>query len=109
MKKAQVKDIVSKKLIRLMGDWFGDRPLFQALGITIIQTNVNKFDGLLDMLTDENGDVNVKDLVNNLGTSLEQDMTIDLTTLSPYLPNRIIIITKNDIKEIIDELLKDDQ
>lgn len=107
MKKTQVKTIISNKLIRLMGDWFGDRPLIQALGITIVQTNVNKFDGLLDMLTDEQGEVNVKDLIDNLGTILEQDMTIDLSTISPYLPKRVIIITKSDIKEITDELLKD--
>jgi hypothetical protein len=46
--------------------------------------------------------------VNNLGTAIEQDMTIDLKAISPYLPNRVIIISKADIKEIIDELLKDD-
>lgn len=92
-----------------MGEWFGDRPLFQALGITIIQTNLNKFDGLIDMLTDENGEVNIKQLVENLGDTIEQDMSIDLTSISPYLPNRIIIITKGDIKEIVDELLEDDK
>lgn len=108
MTKAQVKDIVSKKLIRLMGEWFDNLPIFQAIGITVVQTNLNKFDGLIDMLTDENGNVNIKDLVNNLGTAIEQDMTIDLKAISPYLPNRVIIISKADIKEIIDELLKDD-
>lgn len=104
MTRTQLKDIVSKKVITLMRDWFCDKPLIQALGITIIQTNINKFDSLLDMLTDENGNVNVDGLVENLGILIEQDYTIDLTTISPYLPSRILIISKEDIKGLINEI-----
>lgn len=104
MTRTQLKDIVSKKVITLMRDWFSDKPLIQALGITIIQTNINKFDSLLDMLTDENGNVNVDGLVENLGILIEQDYTIDLTTISPYLPSRILIISKEDIKGLINEI-----
>lgn len=104
MNKTQIKDIISKKIITLMRDWFGDKPLIQAIGITIVQTNVNKFDGVIDMLTDETGEVNVDGLIENLGSILEQDYTIDLTTISPYLPSRILIISKEDIKSLIDEI-----
>ena len=104
MTRTQLKDIISKKVITLMRDWFSDKPLIQALGITIIQTNINKFDSLLDMLTDENGNVNVDGLVENLGILIEQDYTIDLTTISPYLPSRILIISKEDIKGLINEI-----
>lgn len=104
MNKTQIKDIISKKIITLMRDWFSDKPLVQAIGITIVQTNVNKFDGLLDMLTMEDGNINVDALVENLGVIVEQDYTIDLTTISPYLPSRILIISKEDIKGIINEI-----
>ena len=104
MTRTQLKDIISKKVITLMRDWFNDKPLIQALGITIIQTNITKFDSLLDMLTDENGNVNVDGLVENLGILIEQDYTIDLTTISPYLPSRILIISKEDIKGLINEI-----
>ena len=104
MTKKLLKDIVSKKIIQLMTEWFSDKPLIQAIGITIIQTNVNKFDGLIDMLTDNEGNVNIDGLVENLGNTLEQDYTIDLTTISPYLPNRILIISKSDIQNLIEEL-----
>ena len=87
-----------------MRDWFSDKPLIQAIGITIVQTNVNKFDGLLDMLTDESGQINTDALIENLGSILEQDYTIDLTTISPYLPNRILIISKEDINGLINEI-----
>lgn len=104
MNKTQIKDIISKKIITLMRDWFNDKPLIQALGITVVQTNVNKFDGLLDMLTDSEGNVNVDGLIDNLGGILDNDYTIDLTTISPFLPSRILIISKDDIKGLIDEI-----
>lgn len=104
MTKKNIKDIVSKKAITLMGEWFADKPLIQALGITIVQTNVNKFDGLLDMLTMQDGNINIDGLIENLGSIVEQDYTIDLTTISPYLPSRVLIISKEDINELIGEL-----
>lgn len=104
MTKKLLKDIVSKKIIQLMTEWFSDKPLIQAIGITVIQTNVNKFDSVIDMLTDDEGNVNIDGLVENLGNTLEQDYTIDLTTISPYLPNRILIISKSDIRNLIEEL-----
>ena len=104
MNKTQIKDIISKKIITMMRDWFSDKPLIQAIGITVVQTNLNKFDGLLDMLTDENGNVNIDGLIENLGGILENDYTIDLTTISPYLPNRILIISRDDIKGLINEI-----
>ena len=104
MTKTELKDIISKKIITMMRDWFGDKPLIQALGITIVQTNVNKFDGLLDMLTMEDGNINIDALIENLGVVLENDYTIDLTTISPYLPSRILIISKEDIKGLINEI-----
>ena len=87
-----------------MRDWFSDKPLIQALGITVVQTNVNKFDGLLDMLTMEDGNINIDALIENLGAILEQDYTIDLTTISPYLPSRILIVSKEDIKDLVEEI-----
>lgn len=104
MNKIEIKDIISNKIIRMMREWFYDKPLIQALGITIVQTNVNKFDGLLDMLTMEDGNINVDALIENLGDILEQDYTIDLTTISPYLPKRVLIISKQDMNDLINEI-----
>ena len=104
MNKIQLKDIISKKIITLMRDWFEDKPLIQAIGITIVQTNLNKFDGVIDMLTNETGQVNIDGLIENLGSIIEQDYTIDLTTISPYLPSRVLIISKQDIHSLINEI-----
>lgn len=104
MTKTQLKDIISNKIITLMREWFNDKPIIQALGITIIQTNINKFDGLLDMLTDESGQVNTEALIENLGESVIKDYSIDLTEISPLLPKRILLISKQDIMDILNQL-----
>lgn len=104
MKKNEVKKIVSDYLIKMMGDWFPDKPLVKALGITAIQANTNKFDGVIDMITDDNGDVNINGLVENLGDFLDKDLQIDLTTISPFLPQRVLIVTKTDMNELINKL-----
>ena len=104
MTKVELKDILSRKIITLMRDWFSDKPLIQALGITMVQTNINKFDKLFDALTDESGQINTDALIENLGSILEQDYTIDLTTISPYLPPRVLIISKEDINDVINQI-----
>lgn len=104
MKKTEVKKVVSDYLIKMMGDWFPDKPLVKALGITAIQANTNKFDGVIDMITDDNGDVNINGLVENLGDFLDKDLQIDLTTISPFLPQRVLIVTKSDMNELINKL-----
>ena len=104
MKKNEVKKIVSDYLIKMMNEWFPDKVLVRAFGITAIQANVNKFDGIIDMITDDNGDVNIDGLVDNLGEYLDKDLTIDLTTISPFLPQRILIITKSDMQTLIQKL-----
>lgn len=103
---ADVKKVITKHLNRLMGEWFSDKPLYQGLGITIIKANINKFDGLLTMLTDENGNLMIDELVENLGEYLNKGYQIDLTTISSLLPSRVLIITKEDIKAIIDDIKK---
>lgn len=104
MKKSEVKKIVSDYLIKMMGDWFPDKPLVKALGITAIQANTNKFDGVIDMISNENGDVNIDGLVENLGEYLNKDLQIDLTTISPFLPQRVLIVTKTDMNELVNKL-----
>lgn len=104
MKKDEVKKVVSDYLIKLMREWFPDKALVRAFGITAIQANVNKFDGIIDMISNENGDVNIDGLVDNLGEFLDKDLQIDLTTISPFLPQRVLLITKNDMQTLVEKL-----
>lgn len=96
------KQVITKHLNRLINEWFSDVPLIQAIGKTIVKANINKYDNLLELLTDENGDIMVEELINNL--SIRNGYEIDLTTISPLLPNRVIIISRSDIDAIIEDL-----
>ena len=104
MKTNEVKQIVVKHLNRLIGEWFGDKPIIQAIAKTALQANINKYDNLLVMLTDENGNLLVDELITNLG--INNGVEVDLSTISPLLPNRVVIISKSDIDNLLADLNK---
>ena len=100
----EVKTVIYNHLNKLINDWFSDKPLVKALAKTILQANLNKYDNVLEMITNEKGDVMVDELIENMG--LLDGYQIDLSTISPYLPNRILIISKEDIQNILTDLNK---
>ena len=104
MKTNEVKMVIYNHLQSLIKEWFEDKPLIQAVAKTIIQANINKFDSLLYMLTNEDGDLMIDELVDNLGDMVEKGYQLDLTTISPLLPNRVLLISKDDIKSIINTI-----
>ena len=96
------KQVITKHFNRLINEWFSDIPLFKALALTVIKANINKYDNLLQLLTDENGDILIDELLNNL--NIRNGYEIDLTTISPLLPSRIIIVSKTDIDLILSDI-----
>ena len=100
----EVKSIIHNHLTKLINEWFGDKPIVKALAQTALKANLNKYDNLLEMITNEKGEVMLEELVENLG--ILDGYQIDLTTISPLLPNRILIISKEDIQEILRDLQK---
>lgn len=102
MQTSEAKAVIVKHLNKLITEWFGDKPLIQAIAKTALQANLNKYDNILEMLTNEKGELMVNELFNNLG--IMNGYQIDLTTISPLLPNRIVLITKEDIESLIRDL-----
>lgn len=102
MQTSEAKAVIVKHLNKLITEWFDDKPLIQAIAKTALQANINKYDNLLEMLTNEKGELMVNELFNNLG--IMNGYQIDLTTISPLLPNRIVLITKEDIESLIRDL-----
>ena len=98
------KQVIRTHGERLINEWFSDSPLFKALALTVLKANINKYDSYLNLLTDENGDVMIEELISNL--NIRNGYEIDLTTISPLLPARVLIISKSDIDTIIDDLNK---
>lgn len=100
----EVKTVIYNHLTKLINEWFNDKPLIKALAKTIVQANLNKYDNVLEMITNEKGDVMVDELIENMG--IVDGYQIDLTSISPLLPNRIVIISKEDIQNILKDLDK---
>lgn len=105
MVKTELKEIVSKFMIGMMDEWFDDNQLFKALGKTVIQANLDRFDGIIDMLTDSKGNVLVNELIDNIGdTFIGDGIKIDLTQYSSFLPARVLLFSKEDWNELIKQI-----
>lgn len=101
MKKDALKPILKDFLGKMMNDWFSDKPLWKLLGNSLITANINKYDNVLDMFADEHGDIDVEGILNSIGDTMEDAYQIDLQQFSPLLPNRILLISKEDIKNLL--------
>lgn len=104
MKKEELKPILKDFLYKMMDDWFIDKPLWNSLGKSLVNANVNKYDAVFEMFADENGDIDVKGILDNIGQTMESNYQIDLQQFSPILPNRILLITKDDINSLMTKL-----
>lgn len=101
MKKDDLKPILKDFLGKMMNEWFDDKPLWKSLGNSLINANINKYDNVLDMFANENGDIDVEGILNNIGNAMEESYKIDLQQFSPLLPNRILLISKEDINNLL--------
>lgn len=96
MKRAQFKSAVSDFLKDMLEKWFPDKPFIKGLGLSLVDANINKYDTLLELFEDENGEIDVKGIIDNMG-SPDEPFKIDLRKYSPMLPNRTLLITKDDL------------
>ena len=104
MKTNDAKQVIVNHLNKLITEWFGDKPIIQAVAKTALQASINKYDNLLEMLTDNDGNLLINELIANLG--INNGVEIDLSTISPLLPNRVVIISKSDIDSLLADLNK---
>lgn len=93
--------IISNHLNKMVDSWFDTNTLAdniaKSFAKTMIKANQNKYDNIIDMVTDENGDVLVDNLLNNIEFN---DITIDLTKFSSLFPRKILIFSKSDFEEL---------
>lgn len=102
MKLNDFKQVIRTHGNRLINAWFDDSPVFKALALTVLKANINKYDNYLNLLADENGEVMIEELINNL--NIRNGYEIDLTRISPLLPSRVLILSKEDIENILNDL-----
>jgi hypothetical protein len=104
MKRNEFKSILGQFLRKMMGDWFPDKPFIKGLGISLVDANINKYDSLIEMFEDEKGEIDIYGIIENIGDSLNEPFKIDLRQYSPLLPNRTLLITKEDLNELFANL-----
>ena len=102
MKINDFKSVISDFLVKMINQWFEDKPFMKGIGISLIKANTNKYDNLIKLFEDENGNIDAIGMIKNMG--LEDGIKIDLQKLSPILPNRIVLITKEDINELCQQI-----
>lgn len=71
---------------------------------TILKANINKFDNVLSMISDSNGDIILDELENMIPEKIDIDLTEYASRWSIpswMIPNKIVLLTKDDILEII--------
>lgn len=101
MKRAEFKNRTSEFLKNMMCEWFPDHSFIKGLGISLVDAQINKYDTLIELFEDEKGNIDVNGIIDNLGDSLNEPIKIDLRQYSPLLPNRTLIITKEDIRKFL--------
>ena len=80
--------------------------LWKTLGNSLITANINKYDNVLDMFAMNTVILMLKVLSNNIGDTMEDAYKIDLQQFSPLLPNRILLISKEDIRICFHQYMK---
>lgn len=100
MKRPEFKSVVSDFLTIMCESWFDGLPFMKGLGISLINANINKFDNLIELFEDETGNIDIKGMVDNMGR-LKEPIKIDLRQYSPLLPARTLLITQEDLDELV--------
>lgn len=107
MKKEEFTTNVLKQLNVLIDDWFDSNTvqdqITKALAKTVLETNVNKVQPMLDIFSDENGEVRTDILMKHLEDVLPEKIEIDLKRYInlPFIPNKILLLSKEDIIKMI--------
>lgn len=104
MKKEQLKPILKDFIHYMMDSWFEGLPLWKALGYSFVEANINKYDAVLEMFSNEEGDIDVDGIIKKVSETMVSHYQIDLQQFSPLLPNRILLITKEDINSLAERL-----
>lgn len=101
MKKEQLKPILKKFFEDMVDGWFSDKPTWKTIGHMLVTANINKYDNVFDLFSDENGDIDVESLLMSITNNMNGDYQIDLQQFSPLLPNRILLISKSDFNNLV--------
>lgn len=112
MKVQEFKLMVLNKLYKITDEWFDTNTLqdrfINGTLKTIIKANQNKYDNLINMFADENGNVDLSEMRNQLVNVIPEKIEMDVTEItskwnvpSYLLPKKVLLLTRKDILDIL--------
>lgn len=111
MKITELKLRIITSIDNLIDKYYGDPTMLDkfvnATLKLLVQQNANKYDNVLNMFADENGNIDAHTVVSTYANMLEgEGITVDLRRYVPgyigsMLPNKILILRKEDIMDIL--------
>lgn len=112
MKISELKIKLHNSLLNLIDTYFGSPSLNEKfINSTLkilIKQNINKFDNILEMFADKNGDINIEDIMNEYANIITDDGIIfdlkdyiDNDIIKNFIPDKSLLIKREDIINLI--------
>jgi hypothetical protein len=112
MKQEQFIQHIINQLNSILDEWFDQNTLqdqaTKAIVKTMIEANKHKFNTMLNVVTDETGEVRTDILMKHLEDMLPASINIDLQQYADqfnipkmFVPNKILILDKSDIRNLL--------
>ena len=112
MKVQEFKLMLLNKLYTITDEWFDTNTLqdrfINGTLKTIIKANKNKYDNLINMFADENGDIDLSEMRNQLINVIPERIEMDVNEItskwnipSYLIPNKLLLLTRKDILDIL--------
>ena len=112
MNAQEVKLKLITSVNRLIDTYFGgaviSEKLINATLKVLVKQNAYKVDGMLNLFADEHGDINPQDILMEYANQIDDNgLVIDIKqyvnndTLKQFLPNKVLILRKEDILNLV--------
>ena len=99
------------KLYNMIDSWFDTTiqdGFINGILKSIIKSNQDKYDDMLNIFVDSKGQVDLSELYKQLDKNITNDIELDLKEIakgfnipSYIVPNKVLFLTKNDILDLI--------
>lgn len=112
MRTQEVKLKLITSVNKLIDTYFGlptvSEKLINATLKVLVKQNAYKIDGMLNMLSDQNGEINPQDVLVEYANQIDENgIVIDVRqyinndTLKQMMPNKVLVIKKEDILNLV--------
>lgn len=116
MKANELKQKLEKSANDLINAYYGENTMVDKLTNStlkaILKANMTKMDGVLELFTDKDGNIDAESIIScyaeQIGDGLELDLKqyIKSDFICSLLPNKVLIISRDDIMKIVKDETK---